>query len=249
MKRLVAVLVLALAACSPTPPGLTRSSTVPPTTMTTTSTPGKPDQAGQVQQVFSDFTKALGDKNGDAAAAVMTSAAIIRWETYRVHALKSTEADLAGLPVAERAIVYGLRATAGPSLRTATGRTVLITAVQQGLVTLNTSTKLVNADGTTTVKETTPVLKNLVLGADTATGELASNDPTVPAIPKPIKFTFLREGEDWKIDPVGVTDLAAFALEELAARKGVTADQLLIEAFTGQYGAARVAEIRKPLDG
>ncbi|MFD5827830.1 hypothetical protein [Lentzea sp. NPDC060358] len=243
MKRLVALLVLALAACSPTPPGLTRSSTAP-------STSAEPDQANQVREVFSDYTKALGAKNGDAVAAVMTSDAIARWETYRVHALKSTDADLASLPVIERAFVYSLRATAGPSLGTATGRTVLITAVQQGLITLSLSTRRLNDDGTITAgKEAKPVLKNLVLGTGTATAELASDDPTAPEIPQSFKFTFLREGENWKIDPVGVTELAAFTLEQLAKLKGMTADQFVIESYTAQYGAARVAEIRQPLGG
>ncbi|GLY51071.1 hypothetical protein Lesp01_47270 [Lentzea sp. NBRC 102530] len=221
----------------------------PPLTTTATTTTWKPNQAEQVQGVFADFVKALHEKNGDAAAALAADVSIARWETYRVHALKSTEADLAGLPVIERAIVYGLRASAGPSLRNGTGRTVLVTAVQQGLVTLNLTTRLVNADGTTTVKEATPVLVNLVLGADEVTGELASNDPAAPAFPKPIKFTFLREGENWKIDLAGVNGMALYVFEELAARRGVTADQLLIEALTAQYGAARVAELRKPLEG
>jgi hypothetical protein len=238
------MVVLALAACSPTPPAVISSSTSPPPTTTTSV-----DQAGAVHEVFFDFAKALRDKDGDAALATMASASIARWETYRVHALKSTENQLAALPAGERAIVYGLRVTAGPALRTGTGRTVLIDAVRQGLIAMNTSTRLVHADGTTTVNETTPDLTRLILGADTATGEVGSNDPSAPALSTPFKFTFVREGENWKVDPAGPTEATTSGLEDLAAKKGTTADQVLTEVLTSQFGAARATELRKPLDG
>lgn len=242
--------VLALAACTPTPPGATLPSTVTVTRpLTTTSALANPNQAEQIQAVFSDFMKAVVDKNGDAATAFLTNDAIARWETYRVHALKSTEADLAGLPVAERAIVYGLRATVGDSLRTATGRTVVASAVQQGLIFFELSSRKVNADGTTTVDKATPVLRNIVVDGDTATAEMASDDPVARSFPTPIRFTFLREGEGWKIDPIGVADMITLSLDALAAYNGVTAEQALINGYTNQYGAARAAEILKPLDG
>ncbi|WP_143028034.1 hypothetical protein [Lentzea albidocapillata] len=248
MKRLVPLVVLALAACSSTPPPVTStsaSSSPPPTT-----TSRKFDQSEEIQIVFAVYVKALRTKDGEIALAVMASTAISRWEEYRLHALKSTEAQLAALPAGQRATVYGLRATVDPAvLRAGNGSTVLITAVQQGLISLNTSTKLVYADGTSTVTESNPVLTKLILGADTATAEIGSDDPGGPPSSKPLKFTFVREGERWKADPTSLADTATAALEEVAAQKGTTVDQVLTQALTAQYGAARAAEIRRPLGG
>ncbi|WP_394617599.1 hypothetical protein JNUCC0626_00375 [Lentzea sp. JNUCC 0626] len=219
MKRLVPL--LALAACSPAPPAATPSSTAPQ--LPTTTTTERPDPTAAIHEVFFDFTKALRDKDGDAAVATMASSTVARWESYRVHALKSTETQLTALPIGERAVVYGLRATAGPVLRDGTGHTVLVAAVQQGLITVSTSTKVVKADGTTAVNETTPDLTGLILAGDTATGEMVSSGANAPA--------------------------TTAGLERMAAQKGVTADQLLTQLFTAQFGAERAAELRKPLEG
>ncbi|MFD4675860.1 hypothetical protein ACFWNN_39475 [Lentzea sp. NPDC058450] len=248
MKRLVPLLVVTLAACSTTPPAVPSSSTTQAPAPTTTSP--KPDQTYAIHDVFFQFTNALSEKNGDAALAAVASKAVATWESYRVHALKSTESQLAALPIGERSVVYGLRAAVDPAvLRTRTGREVLVTAVQQGLVSMNTSTRVGYADGTTTVDESLPDLTRLILGADVSTGEMAPGNPDAPAPSPPLTVRFVREGEDWKVDLAVLTEWTTAGLEKLATQRGTTADQVLTDLFAARFGAARAAELRKPLEG
>lgn len=80
-------------------------------------------------------------------------------------------------------------------LRSGTGHSIMSFMIEQGLLTVNTSSKYVKADGTTTVTQTTPRLTTLVLNDDRA-----------------------------------------------------TADQVITESLTAQFGAARAAELRKPIN-
>ncbi|WP_112262847.1 hypothetical protein [Lentzea terrae] len=135
---------------------------------------------------------AVNAKNRDAALELISSSAFARFDELRKHALTSTEDQLAAaLPTGPRATVYVLRAKADPAqLRSGTGRSIMSFMVEQGLVTVNTSSKYVRADGTTTVTQTRPQLTKLILNDDRATAELSSDDPGGPQSAVPLKFAF-----------------------------------------------------------
>lgn len=212
------------------------------------STTQTEDPSTEIRGVFGEYLNALSAKDSERALAVTASKAVAQWEEYRKHALSSTEAQLAALPVGQRVTVYGLRAVVDPAaLRSGDGRAVMAFAIKQGLITISTSTKQVSADGTTTVNETRPQLTRLVLGGDSATGEIGSGDPSAPANTTPLKIAFQRENGEWKADPTSMTEYATAVLEQVASKKGVTADQVITEALTTQFGAARAAELRKPV--
>ncbi|WP_156213326.1 hypothetical protein [Lentzea aerocolonigenes] len=44
-----------------------------------------------------------------------------------------------------------------------------------------------------------------------------------------------------------MTEYATAVIEQVAAKKGVTADQVINEALTAQFGAARAAELHHPV--
>ncbi len=64
----------------------------------------------------------------------------------------------------------------------------------------------------------------------------------------PIEFAFIEESGKWKVDPGALLDSATVALEESAAKKGITVDQVITETLTAQFGADRGAQLRKPID-
>lgn len=240
--------LLAGAACGPTPPP-TATSTPPATTTPATTTEVAPAIA--IPEAFDLYVAAVNAKNTDTAMTLTASQAIARFEEFRKHALTSNEAQLAAaLPPGPRATVYVLRGRVEPAvLRSGDGRSLMAFAIQHGLIAVNTSSKYVRADGTTVVNQAKPQLAKLSVTGDRATADLDSDDPNAPKLSRSIQFAFVRENGQWMADPSTMIDSATTGLEELAAKKGVTPDQVITEALTAQFGAARAAQLRKPIDG
>ncbi|MDX8147506.1 hypothetical protein SK854_35720 [Lentzea sp. BCCO 10_0061] len=62
-------------------------------------------------------------------------------------------------------------------------------------------------------------------------------------------FSFVREDDRWKFDSLAVFGLTDTDLNGLRDEKNLSRDQLFDEVLIAKYGAAKAAEVRKPLGG
>lgn len=247
-SALVVLVALAVAACGRPTPAATPTSTTPPTTSVPT-TPSV-DNVAAIRETFDAFVAASGAKDSAKALPLLATVTFADFYKLREHALTSTEPQLGALPPGRHLFVYALRGMVDLAvLRAGSATDVTRFLLDKGLINVSTSSKTVSADGTTTVKATTPVLENVTVDGDKATGEMSSNDKAAPVSGKKLTLAFVREHGEWKIDITPILDFSTVVLEEVAAKKGVSVDQVITESLVAQFGAARTAELRKPLNG
>ncbi|MFI6096354.1 hypothetical protein ACIA8G_12405 [Lentzea sp. NPDC051213] len=218
MKRLlVATLCLLATACTLTP-------STPPT-----SAPKSADESPAVREALAAYTTAAVAKDGATAVTVVASTFLKVYDDVRKLALTATEQELADVPVSRRVIAYAMRGDLdAATLRSASPKDLVTAAFNKGLV---------NAQNTGGIE----------LGAVAVDGDVASAEVLVKGEKAPYKFRFLREDGRWKLDLEPVLALTDTALAAVAKQKNVTVEQLVEQALVTKYGAAKAAEVRKPI--
>ncbi|MGW6932724.1 hypothetical protein ACWGE0_21895 [Lentzea sp. NPDC054927] len=190
-----------------------------------------PTDESQVRAAFETYTKAGVAKDGDTAVPVMANSYLAMYDNARKLALTGTEQQVAAVPVSRRGFVYALRRDVdAATLRTASPQELAKISVENGLV---------NEQAAANVK----------IGAVTVSGDTASAEVIAKGEVAPYRYSFVREEGAWKLDPKPMFDLADAAMADIAAKKNTTPDQMFEQAMIAKYGAAKVAELHKPVGG
>ncbi|USX55042.1 hypothetical protein [Lentzea sp. HUAS12] len=220
MNRLiVAALCLFVAACGTSAP------------TTTTTTAPQVDDAQAVAETFETYAKAVQAKDGATAVGVVTDKTVAEYDNLRKLALTATEQELAALVPSARVLVYAMRGELEAStVRTATPEDLVKAAVERDLVSAGSI-----ADVT---------LDKPAVNKDTSMARVLLDGEQAGAI-----FVFAREDGKWKFDSPGVFDLADRELNGVRDQKNLSKEQLFEEVLVAKYGAAKAAEVRKPLGG
>jgi hypothetical protein len=189
-----------------------------------------PDESSAVRTAFETYTKAVLERDGTTAASLIASPVHKFYDEARTLALTGIEDKVAGLPAGLRFTVYLMRGEVDPSvLRDGSTQDLLKAAVDKGLVSEDIS--------------------DVSLGGLTVSGSRATGEVKIKGKLAPFKFQFLREEGRWKIDIEPLLTLANTAFTAAAKQQGVTVDELINQVLTAKYGAAKAAELRKPLTG
>ncbi|MFS8103049.1 hypothetical protein LFM09_38565 [Lentzea alba] len=216
MKLILGALVIAVAvtACSATP-----APEAPRRTETSTTVP-EPDYDSDEWWVWSDyrsFAKELSSKHEDAALKCTPDSYTFAASLLQ-HAVNSTEAQLAQLPVVHRLQVYEMRTTnSALGVFDEAGALRLLLASSRELV------------PPTDVKE----IK--------ISGEQATATAEVPGH-APVQVSFAHVPNAWLIDVKALFD----ALSATVELNGLTADQYVEKKLAERHGG-RAAELRKPM--
>jgi hypothetical protein len=213
MKLILGALavVLAMTACGTTP-------APEPAPRPTTTAPQSADEQ-DIRSKFSRFVEALNTKTHDALFLCTLDAWAFAESMVR-HAVSSTEAQLAQLPVVHRLQVYEMRTSNSP----------LGVADQAGALRLLlvSSRDLLKPAELSDVKIEEPRASALV---------------TMPGYsPLRVPFGHGVNGKTWVIDLEALFKTLSDAVE----LNGLTADQYVDKKLAERYGA-RAAELRKPL--
>ncbi|MEU3642246.1 hypothetical protein AB0E59_02620 [Lentzea sp. NPDC034063] len=227
MRRfIVASLCLFAAACGTSAPVSTPSTS-------TTSTPAAApvDDAQSIRDIFETYAKAALANDGAKAVEVVSSRTFDEFDKIRKLALTATERELDPLVPSGRVLAYAMRADLDPStVRGASPKDLVKAAVDRNIV---------SAASIADVTLDKPAVHN----GNAIAKVLLDGEATGPI------FTFVREGDRWKFDSLAVFGLTDFDLNALRDEKNLSRDQLFDEVLVTKYGAAKAAEVRKPLGG
>ena len=226
MRWLLGALVVVLAACTATPapepaPEPTRRSEPAPST-----TAGRPSTDEDfIRAVFRGFAERVNSGDGEDAMFTCTMASYGFAEPLRQHALRGTEAQLAPLPTLQRLLVYSLRQVQPPTMwvEGEAGALEAVLTVSQGFV-------------------APAELTGLEITGDRATATAAQPGTDPVRVPFAVDVT-----GNWTVDFPALVETLSGALDQLAARKGLTSAQLVDQVLVNRFGAVRAAELRKPL--
>lgn len=221
-------LCVLLAACGTSAPA-TQSSSTPTSTPTSTESPA--DVQADVHASFAEYKKAALAKDGNTVAGLLAKPSLEFYDDLAKLALTGTEEQVKAQPVTQRVTVYMLRGEFdAAALKSATSTDVVRLAIEKGLI---------SESSTATIE----------LGEVTFTGDKAEAEVSAKGQKAPFRFEFLREDGVWKFDFRSVIDLANGAMTQLAKKQNMTEDQLVDQVLTVKYGAAKAAQLHKPLEG
>ncbi|NUT49790.1 MAG: hypothetical protein HOV94_21140 [Saccharothrix sp.] len=135
------------------------------------------------------------------------------------------------LDITSMLLVYMLRAEFDAAgLRGMSGEQLVSAAVERGLV---------NEDSLDIVD-----LGTVVVDGDTAKAEMTSRGKSAG-----VELPFDKEDGSWRFDFRPLMDVAGEALKTVAGQRGMTVEQLVDTTLGSLYGAERVPELKKPLEG
>jgi hypothetical protein len=197
---------------------------------TSSPAPSAVDETAAVHAAFDTYAKAALAKDGATAEGALADTIAVYYDDVRKQALTGTEETVGALPPAQRMTVYILRAEIEPA--------VLRDSKPADLVRLSVDKGLVGEQG----------ISNLSLGKVTATGDKAEAEILSGGKVAPFTMKFLREEGAWKLDLAPLMAMADDALTAAAQQQGTTADAMIGTILETKYGAARVAELRQPLE-
>lgn len=179
---------------------------------------------------FETYKKAGMAKDGDTAVTVLAGSVFEIYDDARKLALTGTEQEVAVVPLSRRGFVYALRRDVdAATLRTASPRDLAKIGVENGLVNEQSAT--------------------VTVGAVTVQGDTASAEVLVQGEVAPYRYAFVREEGAWKFDLRPMLDLTDKTMADIAAQRNLTPDQLFEQTMVAKYGAAKVAELHKPVGG
>lgn len=185
---------------------------------TTTSEPEYGTDEWWIHSAFDDFVEALNSKH-DGAGFKCDLDAYAFAESMVQHAVNGTEAELAQLPVVHRLQVYEMRTSnAALGVFNESGALRLL---------LVASRDLLRPTGLTDLK---------------IDGQRATATVALPGY-APVRISLVHPRDVWLIDLRALFDALSAAVE----LKGLTADQFVDQKLVERHGAARVAELRKPM--
>lgn len=171
-----------------------------------------------VRSAFKKFVEALNSKHDDAMLMCKPNAYTFA-ELLVHHAVNGTEAELAQLPVVYRLQVYEMRTTnAALGVFNESGALRLL---------LTASRELIRP----------AELADLKIDGEQATATVALPGYT------PVQISFVHTDNAWLIDLMALFNALSAAVE----LKGLTADQYVGQQLVQRHGAARVAELRRPM--
>lgn len=87
------------------------------------------------------------------------------------------------------------------------------------------------------------------LGAVEVDGDTARAEMTSRGQSAGVELPFHKEDGSWRFDFRPLMEFAGEALRTVAEQRGLTVEQLVDTTLGSLYGAERVPELRKPLEG
>lgn len=201
---------------------------------TTSSTTPSVDAAAEeksVRQAFADYRDAARAKDGLAAAELLSQDMLDYYTEGRDLALTGSAEQVAGRGATTAMLVYVMRAEFDATeLRGMSPEQLVAASVEKGLVSESS-------------------LDNVDLGTVTVDGDTATADMTSRGKAAGVEMTFHKEDGSWRFDARPLMTAADEALKTVAKQQGVTLEEFLDTTLGTLYGAERVPELKKPLEG
>ena len=183
------------------------------------------EDSAAVTAAFQGYKQAALAQDGPAAAALLTDSTADFYDEARSAALTATEPELAALGPVERLTAVVMRGQLPVDvLRTADPEELLAASVDAGLI---------GEQG----------IQGVELGEVTVSGSTARAAAVVQGTPAPFELEFVEQDGGWKLDLLPLLEIARQGFDAAAEQQGVTADELLDEALTRQYGAEELARL------
>ncbi|MFD0203658.1 MULTISPECIES: hypothetical protein [Saccharothrix] len=201
---------------------------------TTSSTTPSVDAAAEeeaIRQAFADYRDAARAKDGAAAAKVLSQDSLDYYREMRDLSLTGTAEQLGDQGTTTMMMVYVMRAEFDATeLRGMSAEQLVAAAVEKGLVSESS-------------------LDNVDLGTMTVDGETATAKMTVSGKPAGIEMTFRKEDGSWRFDAHSIMAAVDESLKAVAKQQGLSMEEFIDTALGSLYGADRVPELKKPLEG
>ena len=181
-----------------------------------------------VRACFKKYQSALLKKDGKAAGASVTQNTIDYYGDVLSHVLNGSEADVNGLGLAKRMLVLQVRHSA-----TAEELQPLSPSEFFGFM-MNLDAGSGNAS-------------DVELGKISLSGNVATASVSLNGTPTPATYSFLREGENWRIDLVPQLERTEQLMEASMRGKPIAENDYMILALEKLSGRKVSADIWKPL--
>lgn len=201
---------------APLPPPIGAPSAAVPTS---SAQPSPAEVEPAVRATFESYGQALLDRNGSAAAALVTTDTIEYYGTLATLASTGGPEEIGARSLTDRLSIALLRVRRTPAeLAQMDGRRLFEYAVEAGLVDESS-------------------VANNQLGSIRVDGERALAQVVVGSTPSPFNYEFVREGDRWLFDIVSLIHATDPVLRQAARQAGRPEDELifqLVESSTGQ---------------
>jgi len=188
-----------------------------------------PPAATLARRSFDAFKRALAERDGDAAVALLSAPSLAEWERDRRLALHGSPDEVRALSPGPRLAVLALR-HAQPVflLRDGTPAELAAAAVRSGLADRG-------------------ALELLEIRDITARGDRASGQILASGLPSGMRAGFLRERGAWKLDLPASLDAAGRLVTETARATGNSEDAVIANLIGAASGERVGEEIWLPL--
>lgn len=168
-----------------------------------------------VRDCFASYRAAILSQSGSEAAEKVNQATIDHYEQVRGLALSAPEREVRSLQPYEKMMVLMMRhRVPADLLRGMNGRELLSYGVNRGWIG-----------------------KEDVMESDVGTVSVSGNQATAQFIkagkPTPLKYSFTKEGGQWKIDLTALTPAVNLALKQLIEQRGISEDEFLLDLLEG----------------
>jgi len=186
------------------------------------------DQNG-VRDCFAAYRAAILNQRGSEAVEKVNQATIDYYERVRGLALSAPEQEARSLPLYDRMMVLLMRHRVPPDLlRGMNGRELLAYGVNRGWIG-----------------------KEDVMESDIGTVRVSGNQATAQFIkagkPTPLKYSFTKEGGQWRIDLTALGPVVNQSLKMLVEQQGVSEDEFLLDILEAVSGTKPSPQIWQPL--
>jgi hypothetical protein len=188
-----------------------------------------PSAAVLARRSFDAFKRALAERDGEAAVALLSTPSLAEWERERHVALHGSPDEVHALAPGPRLAVLALR-HAQPVflLRDGTPPELAAAAVRSGL-----------ADR--------EALELIEISDIAARGDQASGQLTASGLPSGVRAGFVRERGAWKLDLPASLDAAGRMVAQTARATGSSEDAVIVNLIGAASGERVGDEIWQPL--
>jgi hypothetical protein len=195
----------------------------------TTAARAELSDAALVKQSFARFVAALGARDADAGARLLSAASFPEWQRLRALALHGVRAEIAAQPPGRRLAVFALRHYAPKFLaRDGTPHELVGYALAAGM-----------ADRSS--------LASIELGDVVAKGARAAGHLFASGLPSGFRAGFAREDDVWKLDLPATLDAAGRVVTRSADASGSSEDSVIAGLLLLGSGERPTAQIWEPL--
>lgn len=183
-----------------------------------------------IRSMFAEFKTALQQDRGVAAAALVSSSSVDRFEQFRVWALNDTEEDLAGRSVLEQIETLRLRWLFGKEdLAEINGRDVISLLVDEDQL-------------------PTPFVENAVLGEPVFKDRICYTQIFDDGGAIKEKLVFVKEEDHWKVDLAAMEYVQESIYQSLMRRNRLDEAGVVERVVTKWGDDIDLNELRKPLN-